>query len=470
MLFDYKRRLFRGLLLGFSVSAILLAGCNKNKDGDLDSAFYQAKSDVRDSAYLYTKDIYLWTDKLPSIAVFKPRSLDDVYDVMNKVKSYESLDKWSFAETKEETAESQKGNTTDFGFMVKFAPGSATEIRVIYVYANSDAGAKGVKRTWRVNKINGRIINRNIQADINYINDILFGIPQSAVFEFVKPDSTIEAITLTKSTYTLNTVLFSKVYDTGSKKIGYFVFNQFSGKTSEDELISTIKEFEKQGVNEVIVDLRYNRGGFVSTQDTLANMLAPKNVGRGQKTMYTYRFNDKYKSWNQSHKFYKAGSLDLSRVFFIVSRSSASASELLINNLTPVMDVILVGETATYGKPVGFFPIPVFAYNIFPVSFKTVNSEGKADFYEGFPVNHNVADDLIHDFGDPNEASLNRAMNFITLGKYTAAAPSGKISAISPRELERVSEVNAGIAENVPSVSIENRPSRMPPDIRRLQD
>jgi hypothetical protein len=353
--------------------------------------------------------------------------------------------------------------------MVKFAPGSATEIRVIYVYANSSAGQKGVKRTWRVNKINGKAINRNIEADVNYINNIFFGNDQSAVFEFLKPDNTSETLTLSKTTYPLNTVLFSKIYTGSSKKIGYFVFNEFSGTTSVNELVSTINNFQSQGVNEIVIDLRYNRGGFVSTQDTLANMLAPQSVGRGQKVMYTYKFNDKYSSWNESTKFYKVGSLNLSRVFFIVSPSSASASELLINNLRPVMDVKLIGETRTYGKPVGFFPIPVYEYNIFPVSFKTVNSNGEADFYQGFPVNHHVADDLLHDFGDVNEAALSRAVNFINSGQYVSRSSAGKISSVPQKDVQRISEINAGIMEHLPSTTIENRPAKMPPAVRRLQ-
>lgn len=460
----------RSLLFCFTLFSLIFTSCEKNNGDDGVSIIenYKAKKDVRDSAYIYTQDIYLWPEKLPSISEFKPRNLKDVYEVMDKVKTYQSLDKWSFAETKEETEQSQQGNSTDFGFMVKFAPGSNTEIRVIYVYANSSAGQKGVKRTWRVNKINGRTINRSVESDLNYINEILFGNTQTATFEFLKPDNTTETVNLSKNTYSLNTVLFSNVYIQGGKKIGYFVFNEFSGNTSVTELVNTINSFQNQQVDEVIIDLRYNRGGFVSTQDTLANMLAPQSVGRGQKLMYTYKFNDKYSAWNESTKFYKTGLLNLSRIFFIVSPSSASASELLINNLKPVMDVKLIGETRTYGKPVGFFPIPVFQYNIFPVSFKTVNSDGKADFYGGFPVDHNVADDLIHDFGNINEAALSRAINFITLDRYVASAGTGKISSVSQQDIQKVSEVNAGIAEHLPSATIENRPDKMPPSLRRF--
>ena len=436
-----------------------VSSCKKDDLG------YKAQNDVRDSAYLETQDIYLWYDKLPAISEFKPRDLKTIFDVMDKVKTYQALDKWSFAETKAETEESEQGASTDFGFLIKFMPGSSTEIRVTYVYANSTAGQAGIQRSWKLNKINGRIINRSVSADIDYINDIFFGNPSSASFEFIKPDGSTFTTTLQKTSYVLNTVLYRNVYNKGSQKIGYLVFNQFAGSTSVSELESAMSYFQTQGVNEMVVDLRYNRGGYVSTQDYLANTLAPQSVGQNQTTMYTYKFNEKHKSWDETYKFNKRGTLNLSRIVFIVSPSSASASELLINNLKPVMNVKLVGDTRTYGKPVGFFPIPVFQYNIFPVSFKTVNSAGSADYFSGFPVDKNVADDLLHDFGDENEANLREALKYLTTGAFTAIA-SGQISSA---ESQKVREINAAFSEHLPSAAIENRPSRMPSPIRNLQ-
>jgi C-terminal processing protease CtpA/Prc len=108
----------------------------------------------------------------------------------------------------------------------------------------------------------------------------------------------------------------------------------------------------------------------------------------------------------------------LSRVFFIVGPSSASASELLINNLIPVMDVKLIGRSKTFGKPVGFFPQPVGDWFIFPVSFKTVNKNGESNYYNGFTPNSIVADGVDKDFGDLSESSLASAIKFITTGAF----------------------------------------------------
>lgn len=173
--------------------------------------------------------------------------------------------------------------------------------------------------------------------------------------------------------------------------------------------------------------------------------------------MFRYMFNSRHPELNVSINFNKAGSLNLNRIVFIVSPSTASASELLINSLNPVMEVKLIGDRRTYGKPVGFFPISVFEYNIYPVSFKTVNSLGKADFYQGFPVHRQVADDLGHDFGDPQEACLKEALTYLTTGSFSGA-DFGELGVASSA---LTFDLNQKL-ESRPAVTIENRPERIP--------
>ncbi|MGB4773528.1 MAG: S41 family peptidase [Daejeonella sp.] len=428
---------------------------------------YKAQVDIRDSAYLYTKEIYLWEELLPAIETFKPRNSTDVFAVMAKVRDFQPLDHFSFVEKKTDTDQSNQGLDTDFGFLVKYALDGS--LRISYVYSASPGGQAGVVRGWEVQKINGKTIDRSSKSDIDYLNNIFFGTPQSASFQFLKPDGSTVILNIPKGTYPLNTVLYRNVFTTGGKKAGYFVFNQFSGPSSVTELVNTFDYFQVNGINELIIDLRYNRGGFVSTQDTLANMIAPQSVGVGQKVMYQYIFNQKYSEWNDKTMFHKVNSLNLTRVLFIVTPSSASASELLINNLRPVMDVKLVGENHTYGKPVGFFPIPVFDYNIYPVSFKTVNSVGSADYYAGFTVDKITADDLQRDFGDVNETSLKEALNYINTGGFSAIASNKIMSVGSGLSLPQLESVNSHLDANVHKIEVENRPDKMPKPIRDLQ-
>jgi hypothetical protein len=160
--------------------------------------------------------------------------------------------------------------------------------------------------------------------------------------------------------------------------------------------------------------------------------------------MYSYQFNEQLQQGNfpghsksrfpnvsfaenfNSIDYEKTGTLSLSRVFFIVTGSSASASELLINNLKPYMEVKLVGDT-TYGKPVGFFPIPVFNYALYPISFRTINSAGQADYYDGFAPDKLASDGVNKNWGDVTEPSLSSVLNYIATGVF-GRAPENKIA------------------------------------------
>jgi hypothetical protein len=233
------------------------------------------------------------------------------------------------------------------------------------------------------------------------------------------------------------------VFNSGGKKVGYLVFNQIFAEPSRKELTDAFAYYQSQGINELIVDLRYNRGGSTDTQDTLANFIAP--TSSNGKMMYKYVFNttlqqnkhqlirkklglgDVFQEANNTVNFKKAGGINLSRVFFIVSESTASASELLINNLRPYMTVKLLGDT-TYGKPVGFFPIPIFNYAIYPISFKTVNSAGSADYYSGFAPDALTADGVNKDWGDLSEPSLSSALNYINTGSFRMSSATNDAS------------------------------------------
>jgi hypothetical protein len=134
--------------------------------------------------------------------------------------------------------------------------------------------------------------------------------------------------------------------------------------------------------------------------------------------MFKEQFNDKNSQYNSVTNFHKTGSLNLSRIYFIVSNSTASASELLINNLKPYMDVQLVGPSNTYGKPVGFFPIGVGDWYIFPVSFRSVNKNGTGNYFDGLPVNNRVADGLDKDWGDVTESCLASVLKRVSTSSY----------------------------------------------------
>ena len=127
--------------------------------------------------------------------------------------------------------------------------------------------------------------------------------------------------------------------------------------------------------------------------------------------------------------------LDLGRLLVIASGRTASASELLINGLRPFMDVLLVGEN-THGKPVGSRPFRYGGYAISPISFKVINDQGEGEYFGGFPVDAQVADDVTHPFGDLEEARLKEALNFVKSGAFTVAGGARTASPTPDKAIE----------------------------------
>jgi carboxyl-terminal processing protease len=418
-----------------------------------------------DSLYLYTKEVYLWHEVIPAYNVFNPGQYTGSTDLvaaqneMAAIRALQPQDKkhsYSFVTTQAGSDAIQTGDSKDYGFFIKAAaldralPYDSVYWFVQYVYKNSPAGAAGVQRGWYISKINNTNIGYD-NASITLLNSVFFGTGTAASFTFTRDDGSTTPIDLTKGSFTANSVLYTDVITNGSGKTGYLVFNQFFGPTSVTELTNAFTDFTTKGINELVIDLRYNHGGSTATQDALANMIVPASATG--KTMYTYIFNDSLTAGKfpllkrkpgfsnvsfspsiNTVNYKKSGSISLGRVFFIVSSETASASELLINNLRPYMDVKLVGDT-TYGKPVGFFPISIYNYAIYPISFKTVNSAGSAEYYDGFAPDKLTADGVNRNWGDVTEPSLGAALRYIATGNF------GRVSAVAEDENRRLMEV-----------------------------
>jgi C-terminal processing protease CtpA/Prc len=417
---------------------------------------------IKDSVLLYTKDIYLWYNQIPS--TFNARSYEDPVKIMTAIRQYSiesgfsnPVDRWSFAMKKTEwdnmsgglgaTFNSTNAEDGDFGLRVFF--NSEGDLRVKSVERESPAGLAGIRRSWRITKLNG---NTNITtSNSTIIVDAVYNSTQTS-FTFIKPDSSTVNITLNAAHYKEHPVVLDSVYTINSKKIGYLVFNSFLGDTIEinNEFNRLFSKFASQNISDVVVDLRYNGGGYVSVQEKLANYLISSSSN--SKLMMKQQYNDKQPNYNRSTFFKKIGSLNLSRVFFIVANGTASASELLINNLKPYMEVKLIGPSNTHGKPVGFFPIPVGEWYIFPVSFRTTNANGSGNYFSGFPPDAKVNDGLTRDWGDVTESCLASAVKFITGGSFRTSG-----EAIYQELLPEVRTSNTNFDQPVFKGTIETR-------------
>ena len=246
------------------IGSIIMISCKKNDvpaPNPTPTSSTPTKEDLlRDSVYLYTKEVYLWQDVIPAYDQFKPRQykgsseLESAQKVMTAIRNLQPLDRFSFVTTQEQSDGLQTGEDADFGFFIKaasidvVAPVDSVYWFVTYAYAQSPAGNAGVQRGWYISKINGTPIGYD-QNSVNILNDVFFGTATSANFEFKKTDGAVSAFNLSKTGFTANSVLYKNVIDAGGKKVGYFVFNQFFGQPSRNELAQLFSYFQSQNIN-----------------------------------------------------------------------------------------------------------------------------------------------------------------------------------------------------------------------------
>jgi carboxyl-terminal processing protease len=252
---------------------------------------------------------------------------------------------------------------------------------------------------------------------------------QTVIFQ--KPDGTQQTISLTSGAYKSDYVMNSKVFLINGNNVGYFAFDSFlganNGQDTKNELDKVFADFKAKNVTELVLDLRYNGGGYGTVSSYLGSLIAPTSaIG---KVFVSAVHNKKYAGWNSTDYFKSlTNGLKLNRLSVIVTSGTASASEELINGLKPVMTVKLIGNT-THGKPVGYYAFPTMNSYVFPVAVKNVNSVGFSDFFQGFTVDKVQTDDITHDLGDPLESCLKSALDYIKTGVLQSSTSASRVSA-----------------------------------------
>ncbi len=407
-----------------AVFVVLLFSCKKEKNAgnpNPPDPGTTREDLIKDTTIGYTRDIYLWYDKIP--ATFNARSYADPTKIMEGIRQYsiepgftQPVDVWSFAMKQSQWDNVSGGVSQDFGmiFMVYATP-AGNELRIANVEPRSPAATAGVRRGWRITQLNNQPLN---QMTNESLNNALFR-SASTLFTFQKHDGEYVNATIAAATYQDKPIMLDSVYTVNARKVGYMVYNSFLGDSTEtvDGFARVFNRFATENVEDVVIDLRYNGGGYVYLHDALANYLV-NNSGQSGVMMQTV-YNNRYSQYNRTTHFSKKGSLNLSRIFFIVSQHTASASELLINNLKPYMtNTYIIGPNKTNGKPVGYFAIPVGDWYIFPVSSRTVNKNGQGNYFGGFTLDKTVEDGLSKDWGDITESCLAAALKFIETGAF----------------------------------------------------
>jgi len=391
------------------------------------------------SQNLYVRDVlnsyYYWYQNLPTGV--NPASYTSPEAYLEAVR-YRPIDNSYSYITSAASNESFYSDSQFIGYGLSTQTNS-TDLRVLQVFDASPALEATLERGDRITQVNGQSVAAMVAAGTvgGAFGAADIGVTSDIVFE--KPNGDRRTARLVKRLVTIPTVSLTRVVESDGRKVGYLFFRNFV-RPSEAALDDAFAALKAAGATELVLDLRYNGGGLVDIAVHLASLIGGA-LTNGQ-VLLNYVHNDRVgPTLNKTTRFTLPDqALTLSRLVVITTRSSASASELLINSLRPYMPVAVIGDT-TYGKPVGQYGFTFCAKVLAAVSFSIKNVNNEGDFFTGIPPTCVAADDSTHQLGDTAEGSFAEALSYLRTG--TCSAPSDAASRTMRRVADDTPRVSA---------------------------
>lgn len=313
---------------------------------------------------------------------------------------------------------------------------------VQYIWPNSDASSKDIQRGEFFTRVDGTQLTVNNYRTLLFGDNATYTLGMATVTNNTISDNAKE-VTLTKiENQVENPILVAETLDVNGTKVAYLMYNRFLSSFNE-ELNDAFAQFVADGATELVLDMRYNPGGSVNTSRLLASMIYGTNT---TDVYIKQRWNAKFQAvlseeyltdyFASSTGASAINTLNLNRVFVIATGSSASASELVMNGLTPYIPVIHIGETTT-GKnefsvtlvddPNQDFPFLYSSsresqinsensWGLQPLVGRNENADGFSDYTSGLVPDIALGEDLTNlgVLGDINEPLLARALQEIS--------------------------------------------------------
>jgi len=458
---------------------------------------------IKDDIYKYYKLYSVWADgsipdylKNPAQYTDQYGSASNVLDALKRLTpvhvaaGYAGVfDRFSFMEgingyNIAEQASTKMDNNEGYGISVQWFSLDAATARpyISFVEGGSPAQLAGFKRADIITSVNNDQENYSVEVSCpdggrtcevkdpaaysrlrNKINSALDA--ANLTLQVKRADNKVfEKPMSYNNSYVINPIYKDTIYLNSGNNVGYLALSSFeeieNNNQNQKNINAAFTAYETKQIKSLIVDLRYNGGGYVDAAIYIADKIGgAKTKG---KLMLTYEMNkymqsDAAKSLRDQlnmHDTYFEGlsTLNLTKVYFLVSEETASAAEMLVNVLTPHLPVqIIATESRTYGKPVGFFEQKVRdKVSYWPASFILKNSRGNLgekynkgtesglrDYWDGLvPDKSGIGDDVSADVGDPKEKMLATAL--------ADAAPTSKSRAamrsISARTIQTVDQ------------------------------
>lgn len=361
-------------------------------------------------------------------------------------------DRWSWYESTESFNRFYgDGQTLGYGVSVngiEAVDDRSIPLTVRYVEPRSDGAARGVVRGDVVVSINGRPA-----ADIVAANDFGALTPSRAgetvVLVLRNAAGVQRSVVVTAQVFALTPVAGATVYATqGGRTLGYLMVKDMIDQ-AQPGLDAAFASFRAQGVQDLVLDLRYNGGGLVSVGRNIASLVTgTRAVGQ---TYASLLYNDKRRDYDQTFTFRSpSDALGLTRVFVLAGPRTCSASEQVVNGLRGVgVQVIAVGDT-TCGKPVGSLPQDGGCGTTYSlVNFESVNARNEGRYFDGFAATCAVAEDWSVAQGAVNDPLLMAAAYFADTG-LCAPIAAGRAQPLSLPAKRRPAWLNEERSEMLP--------------------
>ena len=474
------------------ISGYVITGCTK-EEGNSDNSGDKSKITeetryanrfAREALEIY----YYWNEEISkNLNQLDPEKNSDPIATVEKIRYHDGtneIDKWTMlTDNMDEFTSSVEGVTTTYGYTPKVYLLSENSNEVIaavaFVSENSPAEKAGIKRGDLIYKIDGKTLTTENYLDLFYSSQIKLSMAK-LVGNTITPTTelSLEAV----KTYE-NPILCDSVYNLDGKKVGYLAYSSFDLK-SIPELINICKEFKNEGIKELILDLRYNGGGYVITENVLASMFAPQvnvtNKDIFEKEDYNEFFTKYYEQEGistitrfQTEYNYedmdlnvstKDANIGLEKIYGIITGNSASASEALLSGLMPYMDIELIGEQSHGKYCTGWMLAAEDAYDKVPQVIKDWGIYVMVSIYKnandetpcmpnGLTPNVEAEDNPLETYqlGDENEAMLRIALE--KAGKIYPASRSQETYTADLKAIETPKKANFGRRIIIPSQS-----------------
>lgn len=357
-------------------------------------------------------DLYYWNTEIPDVNAAQFPSPEAYLDHVR----YRPLDESFSYIAPRAQSDAYYSDSQFIGFGLSFRV-TGDALHLSQVFPDSPAFEAGLRRSDLIVAINGR---RVADLLLDGTLDAVLGPSQEGYgvdIEVSTEDGTREA-RMVKRPVTIPTVSHLSVHEVDGRRVGYLFFRNFV-TPSMDALTDAFAALRGERVDELVLDLRYNGGGLVSVARHLASLIGGARTD-GQ-VLAEYFHNARNVRRNEIIRFEpREEALTLERLVVVTSRSSASASEMIVNSLRPFMPVVTVGAP-TFGKPVGQYGLNFCDKVLYPVAFTLRNALGQGDYFGGIPADCQAGDDLTRQIGDPDEASLREALHVVRTG--TCSAP-----------------------------------------------